>query len=66
MGDSAVLQEIRLRAPKVTGVEASHKETEKTYKNYLTPLGIEPTNHQLPSCNFDHYAIYYWLNTVLL
>ncbi len=62
MGDSAVLQEIHLTAPEVTGVGTSCKEIEN-YKSYLT---IEPTAHQLRSRNFDHRAICYSLNTVLL
>ncbi len=66
MGDSAILQEICLRAPEVTGVGTSRKEIEKDYKNYLTPLGIEPTTHQLQSRNFNYCAICYRLNTVLL
>ncbi len=36
MGNSTVLQEIRLTAPEVTRVGTSCKEIEKNYKNYLT------------------------------
>ncbi len=66
MGNSAVLQEMRLTVPEVTGVGTSCKDIEKNYKNYLTSLRIEPTTHQSQSHNFNHCAICYWLNTMLL
>ncbi len=47
MDDSAVLQEIHFTALEVTSVGTRRKEIEKNYKNYLTPLEIEPTTHQL-------------------
>ncbi len=53
MGDSAVLQEIRLTAPEVTHVGTSHRKIEKNYKNYVIPLGIEPITYHFRKRNFQ-------------
>ncbi len=64
MGDPAALQDIRLTAPEVASVRTSHRDVEKTYKNYVKPLGIKLTIHQFQSHNLDHCAICYWLYSV--